>query len=227
MNQNPMPMPMMQPKPSHKSHGGLIAIILLSLGLICAIGLSVWLYMQYSEQKSNVDAKVAAATAEAVKVARDEEATKYRRTLNSTLETFKGPSDYGSLSFTFPKYWSVYVADDTSQGGDFRAYLNPKVVPPTELGLQRFGMRVLIENKTYDEVVASYDDLVEDNSLEPSAVKAANGERGTRFDGKFEDGIRGSVVLFKVRDKTISVFTDADTFKNVYEKSIKTIRFSV
>jgi len=52
-----------------------------------------------------------------------------------------------------------------------------------------------------------------------------NGENGVRLDGNFTKEIRGSAVVFKIRDKTAVIQTDADTFKHDFNTLIKTISF--
>jgi hypothetical protein len=47
-----------------------------------------------------------------------------------------------------------------------------------------------------------------------------------RLDGSFSTDIRGSAVIFKIRDKTVTIRTDADTFKPDFENIIKTINFN-
>ncbi|HEY1085192.1 MAG TPA: hypothetical protein VGE34_00515 [Candidatus Saccharimonadales bacterium] len=205
--------------------GSLIAVILLAIGLVAVAGLSIWLYVQYSDQKNNVDAKVQAAEAEAVKDTQEKDEAKFAEREKEPNADFIGPDDYGRLTFKYPKTWSVYVAKDVTRGGNFEAYLNPKTVPPVGEASQRFALRVVIQNQEYDRVIATYDGQVKKGDLKSSTV-SANGVSGTRLDGSFSKDIRGAVVMFKLRDKTISVFTDADTFKPDFEKIIQTIEFN-
>ena len=52
------------------------------------------------------------------------------------------------------------------------------------------------------------------------------GNTGTRLDGNFSKNIRGAAVIYKVRDKTATVRTDAnETFKADFNKIIQTINF--
>lgn len=44
--------------------------------------------------------------------------------------------------------------------------------------------------------------------------------------GTFEKELRGSVVLMKVRDKTIRFSTDADTFKPDFQTILGTVKIS-
>jgi len=202
-----------------------IAIIILGVFLLLISALSLWLFLNYNEQKKDVDGKIASAVTDAKKQQADEyEADFAEREKNPNLE-FNGPEDYGSLSFMYPKTWSVYVDNDGSNGGDYQAYFNPRSVPSVKNKSQLFALRVYIEPTDYEEVVSDYDNSVEDGDLKSSSI-TANGVKGIRLDGSFSDDIRGSAVIFKIRDKTLTIRTDANIFKTDFDKLIKTIKFN-
>jgi hypothetical protein len=204
--------------------GSLIAIILVSLAAVLLAGLSVYLFLQYNEQKTNVDGKVAVADATARREQQEIDDTNFTKKEKEPNREFVGPDDYGRLTFSYPKTWSVYVAKEIAQSTTYEAYLNPVVVPPVS-SKQQFALRVLIEDKDFDAVVARYDAKVKKGDLKSSPT-STNGVNGTRLDGSFDENRRGAVVIYKLRDKTISVFTDADTFKPDFEELIKTIKFN-
>ena len=56
--------------------------------------------------------------------------------------------------------------------------------------------------------------------------KEFNGITATRIDGLFEKDLRGSVVLMKVRDKTVRFSTDADTFKPDFQAILDTVKIT-
>lgn len=204
--------------------GSLIAIIGLSVLVLGAGAFAIWSFVNYSEQKTNVDGKVELAVAEAKKEQSEIEEEKYAQREKEPLRQFVGPDDYGRLTFDYPKTWSVYVARDTSRGGTYEAYLNPITVPPVS-ATQQYALRVIVEEKDYDQVVKTYEGLVKKGDLRTSAV-SANGNNGTRLDGSFTKDIRGSAVIYKIRDKAVTLRTDADTFKPDFESLIKTINFN-
>lgn len=204
--------------------GALLAIVLLSVAVAGLGALSVWAYVNYDEQKTNVDGKIALATETAKKEQADQDEAKFLEREKEPNRQFAGPDDYGRLTFDYPKTWSVYVARDVSQGGSYQAFLNPITVP-TVSERQQFALRVTIEEKEYDEVIKSYQPRVKLGKLKTSAV-SANGHDGTRIEGEFTTDIRGAAVIYKIRDKTVTIRTDADTFKPDFEKLITTIDFN-
>lgn len=201
-----------------------IAIILSVLIVLLSI-LSTWLFISYNEQKNDVDGKINSAVTDAKKQQADElEANFIEREKSPNLE-FNGPEDFGSLSFMYPKTWSLYIENDGSRGDDYKAYFNPRSVPSVDDKAQRFALRLYIEKTDYEDAISDYDSQVEDGDLKSSSV-TINNIKGVRLDGNFSEDIRGSAVIFKMRDKTLTIRTDANIFKNDFDKLIKTIKFN-
>lgn len=205
--------------------GNMIAMILLGLGIFLLAGVSIWLFLQYTEQKNNVDGIAAERVATEVKKQSDKDLKEFLEREKEPNREFVGPDDYGRLTFNFPKTWSTYVDKDGKKEGVFEAYLSPGFVPPVNNPSERYALRVVIENTDFDQVIKKYEPQVKKGDLRTSAT-SSNGQNGTRFDGNFSKDLRGAVVIYKVRDKTVSIFTDADTFKPDFENIIKTIKFN-
>ena len=85
-------------------------------------------------------------------------------------------------------------------------------------------LRVTIFNQHYDTVLASFDDAVKRGDLAPTVIDIGGVNR-TRFDGTFSDGKVGSLVLIRVRDKTLVLRTDAVEFRPQFEEVVKGVRF--
>jgi len=192
----------------------ILIVVTLALG-----GFSIWSYSQYRDQKDNTDAKIGTAVtaAKSTQNATDEATFAQQEKLPNT--TFTGPSDYGSVSFHYPKTWSEYLSDgEDGNGGNYEAYFNPGHVP-TVSDTQQFALRVTIESEDYETVLSSYTSLVKKGTLKSSIV-TTNGLSGTRLDGQFSSTIDGSVVIFKVRDKTLLVQTDSPSFVDDFNTTI-------
>lgn len=203
--------------------------VVATIGLIVLVTgvtiFAIWAFMNYTDQKTNVDTRIEAAVATAKNTQATSDEAKFTEREKQPMRLFVGPADYGRVTFNYPKTWSVYVDQNASDGGTYQAYLNPKVVPPVGDSSQKFAVRVTIEEKDYDKAVTSYDSQVKKGDLKASSVKA-DGVSGTRLDGSFSKDIRGSAVIFKIRDKTLTIRTDANTFKNDFNALIKTIEFN-
>ena len=207
------------------STGALITIILLTIFTIAFAGLSVWAFISYMDQKNNVDEKVDRAVATAEKTQADKLEAEFVDREKEPNTSFSGPSDFGTLSFKYPKTWNVYVDNDGSSGEGYLAYFNPGQVPSTKSADSRYALRATIVNDDYDTVIKGFESRVEKGDLKTSTVKAVNGQTGSRLDGTFSTNLRGSAAIFKIRDKTAVVRTDANTFTADFDKLIATIDF--
>lgn len=201
-----------------------IVIILLAFGVLALSGFSAWSFMNYYEQKTNVDSKISKAVTLAEKEQKASDEKDFLEREKQPNREFVGPADLGSLSFMYPKTWSQYVGSEGSDGGDYTAFFNPVKVPPVEDDEQRVALRVYISDTESADALTEYQSLVEEGEVDSSSVKI-NGKSATRFDGKLSEQIRGSAVVFKIRDKTVVMQSDANTFKKDYNALLKTITF--
>ncbi|MDB5167467.1 MAG: exported protein of unknown function [Candidatus Saccharibacteria bacterium] len=218
--------PQVFPQGSGKHVNKTIIIVVLAVVLAGFVGLAIWALVNYNEQKTNVQGKVDDAVAIAKKTQADNDEVKFAARDKEPNREFVGPDDYGALSFNYPKTWSVYINKDANtSGGTYEAYLNPVSVPAVST-TQQYALRVTIEQQDYNTVITSYNTLVKTGALHSSAVVAANGADGTRLDGNFTKDIRGAAVIFKIRDKTVTLRTDANTFLPDFNALIATIKFN-
>lgn len=191
---------------------------------LAASALGVWALVSYVEQKADVDGRVSLAVAEAVKKQSAEDEAKFQESYKNPKIEFVGPSEYGRVSFMYPKTWSVYVDKDGTNRTDYVAYFHPVSVPPVSSKDSRYALRLEILNRNFDDVLKSYKSLIDKGDLK-SSTPEYNGNASTRLDGAFSKELRGSVVLMSVRDKTIRLSADADTFKPDLAAVLETIEF--
>ncbi len=238
MGSNMMPMVQqvqVQPEPK-KDVAGLvktIVIVILSLALVTFIGLFIWMTVEKTTLEEEWDTRTAAEVAKAVDEEAMDQANKCAEDKKYPYETFTGPVDYGQLSLQYPKTWSVYVERAATQGGDFYAYMNP--VQVDEVGDDTINaLRITISTDTFDEVTADYQDDVEDedSQLTMSSIQIGDAEKGTTSPANRYDGVipgtelRGSIVVFKIRDKTVILQTDSELFIPEFDKLLGTITFN-
>lgn len=188
-------------------------------------GLSVWLWLQYSEQKNNVDAISATRIAEATKSQAEKLEAEFSEREKQPNIQFTGPDDYGRLVFMYPKTWSLYV---NKNGMPYSAYLNPGGVQPITSDA-RFALRVNIEARSYEEVIRQYDSQIKKGEVRSEAITLGpvdNSVLGTRFNGALSKTVVGSAVVFKIRDKTVILQSDAQIFLNDFNNILKSITFN-
>lgn len=220
----PIPPSSTAPLPRKRSKLWIILTFVFIFTTIAALGGGIWALTNYFDQRDNVDSRVTAAVATAVKEQQDKDAADFLEKEKQPNRQFAGPDDYGRLSFDYPKTWSIYVANDATDGNKYEAYFNPVSVPAVS-NAQRFALRVTIETVDYDQQLKLYERLVKEGTLKSSSA-TADSQNGTRLEGNFTKDIKGTAVLFKIRDKTVTLRTDADTFTGDFDALLKTITFN-
>lgn len=194
----------------------LIASILLGLLVVGFAGAFFWSYTNYVDQRDNTTQKINVAVTEAKKAQTAEDEKNYLETAKQPYSQLVSPDDLGRVTVSYPKTWSVYVAKSNSTA--YEAYLNPGSVPAVT-STQAFAARVTISDGNYEDVVGMYTSLVKKGDL-TSAPITVNNFSGVKLEGKFSATRSGSAVIFKVRDKTLVIATDVDTYKNDFNNII-------
>ena len=213
-------------KSSHES--GMVHPLLLSTIVLAVLttglgGFSIWSFVNYLDQKNNTDAKISAAVATAKTQQTTVDQAAFAEQEKAPNRQIIGPVDLGQVTFSYPKTWSVYV--DKSSAAGYEAYFHPLVVPGTTTGTA-YALRVSIIDNKYESVLGSFNERIKAGQLKASPITLANVD-GTRLDGAFSSTVRGSMVLFKIRDKTLEVYTQAEVYKNDFDNIIlKSLQFN-
>lgn len=202
-----------------------VAIVLLTLLVIGAGLLAVYFYNEYRLAKTDVDSQIDKAILVNEKEITTKLEAEFAEREKSPFRTFTGPSDYGSVSFKYPKTWSAYVDKDASKGGNFEAYLNPAEVNPVDDNSSIHALRLIIDTNSFESVTGRYKNNVEQGKT-TSSVISVNGTDATRYDGVLQRDVVGSAVIFKLRDKTVIFQTDAEIYKEDLDNILKTITFN-
>ena len=180
-----------------------IASTILGLLVILLAGTSVWAYMGYYHQKNDTDQLIQSAVDKAKtdqKAADDETFAEQEK---SPTKQYHAPTDLGSVSFSFPKTWSVYVAKEV---GSLDVYMHPiKVVSPSRDN--RYALHVTVEDRAYTDVLKSFESRVSQQELKSSPLITSE-FTGIKFEGALAKDREGSVAVFKIRDKTLVLTSD-------------------
>lgn len=207
-----------------KSHSSIIeTVILIAMTLVAAIFIYLYFdkYFAYQEISTDVQSQIDSAVA----LARADTQTKMEEEFavreKYPYKTFTGPADYGSLSFEYPQTWSWYTARDAATGGDYEAYLNPVEVNPVS-SQSINALRVTIRTIAFDSATTTYDNSVKNGTLQLS-TRNVGGVLANVYSGNLPNNIRGVLVMFKLRDKTVMLQTDSELFTGDFYKLLDTV----
>lgn len=220
---------MMVPESQDEKRRTLIMALVIALLAILAVVFAVLFIMKLIEnqnltadQDSRVDAAIAIAVAENTEKLNAE----FEIARKDPYREFLGPEDYGSLSFKYPQTWSVYIAKDASKGGDFEAYMNPvEVEAPSNTTIN--ALRVAIRDTAIDSVIQTYESYVKSGKMAFS-TRQVGGVTANFYVGELPAGkMRGAICIFKVRDKTVILQTDAEVFLEEFNRLLDTVTMSL
>ena len=212
-------------QPEKKKNTGLIVSIVLAVVFFLLSVLFIVLFAlakgDYSELSDSVDLKIE----EAVSEAKTEQALADAEEAKKDTRAFTGPTDYGQLSFEYPKSWSVYIASDASKGGDFVAYLNPIEIEPVSNSTV-YALRVSILDKDFEEVTKTYQTYLKSGKMSMETV-TVGGTTANRYTGQLPSTeLNGVIVIFKIRDKTAVLRTDSALLVKDFDTVLSTVKFN-
>lgn len=211
----------------------IVAIIILAIGLISASGFAFWAYNGRQDYKNNSDKKVAAAVSSAVSQEKDKLQKQFDEQAKLPVLTFTGPLTYGSVTFNYPRTWNGYV-DQNDASNPLKAYFANGLVPAQSTGSSagvNYALRVDLVSMDYSQVLTSFAQALKKGVLTASAyvppqmVGKPNVQTSTRLDGQIENSsqnnpIQGSMVVLKVRDKTLKIYTESPSFLSDFNNTI-------
>jgi hypothetical protein len=181
-----------------------------------ALGFGVWAFMERQDYKNNVEQKIAAAQAVTKQETEEADALKYAEEAKNPLKAHVGPSAFGSVTVAYPKTWSAYISEDTTQGKATPVddYFHPDVVPAAKDG-SAYALRVQVLQQPYAEAVKSHTGAIKDGraSAQPYALPKVPDVIGTRIEGELAAKKTGTMIILPLRNVTLQIYTESDTFK--------------
>lgn len=203
---------------------GVLLLVIMALVLLGSLGFGFWAYSGRQDYKNNTDQKITVAVTAAREAQAVELQKQFEESSKSPNKTFQSGVSSGSVTFSYPKTWSAYV-DESNASQPINGYFHPNQVPGVQGGAS-YALRVEMVNTDYSQVVNSMSSKTKDGSLKaaayipPKMVGVANVQPGTRFDGVLDKEKTGSMVVIKVRDKTLKVYTESADFLADFNNTI-------
>lgn len=207
-----------------------IIVVLIGL-LIAAIIFGAWAYKKMGDYKNISDAKIAAAASADLQAKQQQLQDNFDK---QNVKTFHGSPTYGSISFNYPKTWSAY--DDSSNSSEpINGYFYPDVVPSVQ-GDTAFAVRVELVDTDYSQVQQQLSDSISQGTLTarayipPKMKGVANVTAGSYMTGQINQSDptqNGAMVVIRVRDKTLEIYTESNQYLNDFNDIIlASLRFA-
>jgi hypothetical protein len=218
--------PYLPPKIPKQGHGGLVFGIIMTVAFVSALGFGLWAFSGMQENKTNLDAKIEKASDAAVKEAEDAKEAEFAEREKDPNRGYTGPSTYGSLTFAYPKTWSMYFEESESGGTILDLYAHPFAV--RGLGSENsFAFRTQILASDFDKEAEKYQKQAEKGTVAVTAFKLelVPTVLGIRVTGEVAKDKQGIAVLVPLRDKTIKIWTESNDFASDFDKVIQSTTF--
>ena len=212
------------PYPPKQSHVSFVVAILMTLCFVGALSFGFWAFAGMQENKSNLNEKIEVAATVAVEKAETAKEVEFAEREKDPSRVFTGPATYGSLSFAYPKTWSV-LAEEKSSGTVLNLYAQPFLLPGVSSDFT-YAFRVEILSSAYDKEVAKYSTKqagkVTISAFRPTQVPS---ELGVRITGEVEGTKQGTMILLPLRDKTFRIWTESPEYSADFDAVIETLTF--
>lgn len=212
------------PAPEVKSRNTLIETLLLviiSIVAVVFIVLYIQKFIEWSAISADLDAQIKIAVAQAEEAQATELEAAFAEREKSPYKEFVGPADYGSFGFQYPRTWSVYIAEDAANGGDFVAYFNPGEIQPISASNIN-ALRMRIRDTPFDSIIGSYNTAVKNGTLTLS-TRTIGGVIANVYTGTISQYLHGAIMVMKLRDKTVILQTDADIFLEDFYRILESV----
>ena len=95
-----------------KQTGSVLLVVLVSVFAATTLilgGVSIWLYGRNQQISSDVDSQIKIKVNEAVTAKQNEMQEKFANENLRTVDQYKGPTDLGGVSLSYPRDWSVML----------------------------------------------------------------------------------------------------------------------
>lgn len=194
----------------HKEQGS-VSLVLAVVFCLLFIGSSVfgiWAFSGRQDYKDNVEEKIDTAVELAVQEAESAKEAEFTEREKTPTRTYTGPSTYGSVSFEYPKTWSVYQ-ENSNRGTVVNVYAHREIVPGTSSD-QPYALRLRITSNSYDDELSSIQRDIDSGDLRSTAFRPdkVSDALGIKIEGEIERGLNGQAVYLPLRDRTIILSTE-------------------
>ncbi len=190
----------------------MLIISILAVLLLGSLGFGAWAFLERNEYKNNVDGIVATEVEQAVAQREQELEAEFVEREKEPLDSYTGPSAFGSVRLEYPKTWSAYIEESDSGSTPIEGFFHPGFVPDESDNVIALKLEVL--ERSYERELSSYESAARSDRVTIQPIEAANldGVVGSRINGEIESDIQGSVVLFSLRDKTLALTTQSTEY---------------
>lgn len=207
-----------------KTVRSLLTPLLIVAALAIALGIGfIWAFSQYLSYKNDAAAKIAAAVSEAETKKATELEAGFQAERDRLFNKYTTDPVIANVTLRYPRDWSFYLEQDTSDNEQINAIFNPTVVTKGNPGT--YGLRLQIVQDLYSDVINDYQNEIERGEVSATPL-TIGGTNGLRLEGQIDSHHTGALVAFPIRDKTLIIRTDSRDFISVFNDAVGKLIFT-
>lgn len=198
----------------------LLGLIACSILLIIALIFGASQMSKANDYKKNFDSKVSEEVSKQSKVIAEQKQAEFDEKEKAPYKYWTSPTQYGSIKVGFPKTWSYYLElnEANSSGQMINMYAYPDYVPELSRDT-KYALRMTLETDDYNKVLDDYRKRSSKEGLEISTVQVSN-VSGIKIRGAIENDTSGTLVVFPIRDKVLTVWTESKDYESDFENIV-------
>lgn len=205
----------------------ILPVIILSTLLLISVAFAIWAFMGMMDYKNNSDKKSDVAVSKALTEQKAKLDLEYEEKAKSPFENYKASSEFGSLSLSYPKSWSLYVdSKASSTASSIEGYGHPDYVPGLTSDTS-FALRFQVTTRDYSVELKTFDGGIKTGAVKVSPYKLEKVKEvlGAKVEGQINNKKSGVLYMFPLRDKTIKIWTESNSYVNDLDAIIANLTF--
>ena len=208
---------------NQQGNTSVILLVVFVILFVAAASFGIWAFSGQQNYKNNVDSIVAKNVDTAVASQKTKDATTLAEALKYPLQTYSGPSQFGSMKLLFPKTWSAYI-DETGNNDAIGGYFSPNFVPAINADSSVFALRIQVVKQTYTNVIQNFQGLVQSKKITAAAYSLPKQPEvlGTELTGQISSTKNGNGIMVVIPDRqnTIEISTYGTNYVNDFNNII-------
>lgn len=197
----------------------LLGLIAVSLLLLVSLIFGLGKMSEANDYKNNFDQKVGTKVQEQSKLIAEQKQAEFDEKEKAPYTFWTSPTQFGSIKVGFPKTWSYYLDLDQSNGSSpVNLYAHPDYVPKIDSD-QKYALRLTLTEDDYNKVLDGYRKKSEKEGLKIGTIQISN-VSGIKVQGLLTKKISGTLVVFPIRDKVLTVWTESNDFEPDFENIV-------
>lgn len=210
-----------QQKRQH-SRGLVIPLTMSIVFFVGALIFGLWAFSERQSYKNQSDKKAAQAVAKAEDELIKKKDVEFAEREKEPFKTYTSPSAAGTIKIKYPKTWSAFITESDRSSTPVNGYFHPNFVPGLESGTS-FALRIQVVNQSYSQTMRQYESQTKGGKVKVSPFRAPGVKSilGARIDGQLDNATtQGSMVVLPLRDKTIKLWTESESFLGDFNKTV-------